>query len=705
LLQKKSHMALDPYASCPCGSGKKFKWCCQPIHVQIDRAFQQDQQGQHEVALRLMDEVIAEHPGNPEAWGRKAQLLYQNGQVEEAENALQKAFEITPKYAFGHLLRGMFRYQEGEIPGALLLFRKAADFYDPEARDLIAQVYGFIADCEMRLNRPVAARAALRIVLKNQPGEVETREQFEAIFGDKGRLPAAARKEYTFRSPTPSLAGDRRAAWDRALAGLENARLADVARVFEELSKADPNDAAAAYNLGLARAWLGDNPASLEVLDRYVTLETDEGKAGEAWALGEVLRCAYGMDEQSDYHEYSVVYQLRQAPPLQNLIQDWGRGRRLIPLNTGEQEGVFSALVLEASPMISATPGLTEGGPLAAYLLVAEGVVRLWGSVRDRFEKVRAELEQRAGQGLSQGQGRIGRPAFADVVTEAVIFPIGLSDQAEVQRRIDTTAQQFFEGTWLQRPLRSLGGIAPIDAAGHAVLRRKVRGVIQFLQDCAAHGALQTYDFDRVRRKLGLTTTAAPAPAGAAPTDITALGAPELAALSPDSLSDEQLRQALQTAQRLDAHEIGTRFARALVARPPDAAAPDRYSHFSYLIERALAGGNTDEALDTINEGEKADCEQNEGRRRNDYELRRGKVHARRGEADAAYDVFDRLIQRDPTNVKTRAAAAEAMLSLRQGKRALQFAEEGVTQARKQNDRDSEGHLMELAAAARKQGA
>ena len=33
-------MALDPYASCPCGSGKKFKWCCQPIHVQIDRAFQ-----------------------------------------------------------------------------------------------------------------------------------------------------------------------------------------------------------------------------------------------------------------------------------------------------------------------------------------------------------------------------------------------------------------------------------------------------------------------------------------------------------------------------------------------------------------------------------------------------------------------------------------------------------------------------------------
>ena len=185
----------------------------------------------------------------------------------------------------------MFRYQEGEVPGALLLFRKAADFYDPEAHDLIAQVYGFIADCEMRLNRPVAARAALRIVLRNQPADVEARQSFEGIFGPDGRLPAAARKEYAFLPPAPSSGGDRRAAWDRALAGSEQARLADAARAFDELSKADPNDAAAAFNLGLARAWLGENGPALEALERYVTLEADEAKAGDAWALSEVLRC------------------------------------------------------------------------------------------------------------------------------------------------------------------------------------------------------------------------------------------------------------------------------------------------------------------------------------------------------------------------------------------------------------------------------
>src|SRR6059058_4328372 len=101
-------MAIDPYGPCPCGSGKKFKWCCQPIYVQINKAFQQDADGQHETALRLMDQVTSEHPGNPEAWGRQAQLLYENNRVDDAEKALDRAFALNPNYPFGYYLRGSF---------------------------------------------------------------------------------------------------------------------------------------------------------------------------------------------------------------------------------------------------------------------------------------------------------------------------------------------------------------------------------------------------------------------------------------------------------------------------------------------------------------------------------------------------------------------------------------------------------------------
>ena len=43
-------MVNDPYSSCPCGSGKKFKWCCQPIHEQIAKVYELDESGQHEAA-------------------------------------------------------------------------------------------------------------------------------------------------------------------------------------------------------------------------------------------------------------------------------------------------------------------------------------------------------------------------------------------------------------------------------------------------------------------------------------------------------------------------------------------------------------------------------------------------------------------------------------------------------------------------------
>src|SRR5262249_1017984 len=230
-------MPLDAYSSCPCGSGKKFKWCCQPIHKDIDRAFQQEAEEQHDSALRIMDEVTAAHPTNPEAWGRKAQLLYENDRAEDAEAALEKAFAINPNYPFGLLLRGLFRHHENEWPGSLLLFRRAADAYDPAAGDALAQVYQLIADCEMKPNRPLAARAALRISLHSRRDNENLRGAFEEYFGAQSRLPLAAKREYTFLHPAPSVGGERRKAWDQALAGGESPRLSDLARAFDRLTQ------------------------------------------------------------------------------------------------------------------------------------------------------------------------------------------------------------------------------------------------------------------------------------------------------------------------------------------------------------------------------------------------------------------------------------------------------------------------------------
>jgi hypothetical protein len=246
--------------------------------------------------------------------------------------------------------------------------------------------------------------------------------------------------------------------------------------------------------------------------------------------------------------------------------------------------------------------------------------------------------------------------------------------------------------------------VAPIDAVGSATLRKKVRGVVQFLAECAALTKFP-YDFDRLRRKLSLLEGAAvPTQDTAAAPDIGAMGAPELAGLAPESLTEAQLDQAFVAALKLDARELAGKFARTLVARPARGDKRDRYPLFSHLVSLALAQGDSTAAMNHLNEGEKDDCEHNEGKRRNDYELRRGQILAKSGDVGQAKDVFDRLIARIPGELKVRGAAAEAMLSARQPGNALAYAEGGLAEARKQNHRDSEGYFMELAGAAKKQG-
>src|SRR5581483_8321706 len=125
------------------------------------------------------------------------------------------------------------------------------------------------------------------------------------------------------------------------------------------------------------------------------------------------------------------------------------------------------------------------------------------------------------------------------------IFPTAPTTELDAEAKMRDHAQTFFEETWIHRPYRGLSGVPPIDAAGSPMLRKRLRGVVQFYQDCSAGTAPRLYDFDRLRRKFGLEAGAAPAAAPAAPAaateaapDVSAMGMAELAALDPATLAD-----------------------------------------------------------------------------------------------------------------------------------------------------------------------
>jgi len=82
-----------------------------------------------------------------------------------------------------------------------------------------------------------------------------------------------------------------------------------------------------------------------------------------------VLRLGQGLENESDYSEYSFVFPLRDSQAFVALVNEWGNTGRLIPLQT-QQEGVFLALVLETSKTSLITAGRpgTDNAHLAGYL-------------------------------------------------------------------------------------------------------------------------------------------------------------------------------------------------------------------------------------------------------------------------------------------------------------------------------------------------
>lgn len=690
-------MTNNPYASCSCGSGKKFKFCCQPIHEQIARIYEMNEGGQHEAALRAMKELVDQHAANPEAWGRYAQLLYQNEKLPEAEEAITKAFELFPNYPFGFYLKAHFRLNEGEIGGGLLLLRKAAEHYDPAAADILAEIYMKIYDCEMRLHRPIAAHAAVNLALRFNPANEQLRQGIAKVFSQENpNLPASATRTYAFKSLPAGAAEQRKADWNAALQSSASARLSDAVKAFEQLTQGDPAEAEAWYNLGLSQAWSGNNAAGVTAFDQYVQRETDETQAAQAWATAEVLLFGHGMEDEANIVEHSIFFGVRDPKAFVNELGVLEREGLLAGAQINQEQGILNATILE-SPGPALTPELAAKQNLrpAAYLTLAGTLVHLSHHQREPLDALVEKFKAKLGDVIVQSQYVRGPAKFADAIAEGISVPRAATKE-EAEQRVREGFEKYFEEIWIHRPLKSIGNLPPVDAAGHGTMRKKLRGTLQFLRECGAM-AQAPYDFDRLARKLGLLQTSAQ---DVAKPDIASLGAADLAALKADALGSAELDQAYQAALKLDAKELAGAFAAQLVARPAYPERPDRFPLYQLLIAQALAQGNLDAAADYVNDGERDDCEKNEGRRRNDYELRRAQVHARRGEFDDAERVYDALIARAPTEMNYRVDAAQAMVSARQGARAMKYAKDGLAAAQKQKNRDLEGHFKELLEAA-----
>ena len=84
-------MALvDPYAPCHCGSGQKYKWCCQSVEAYVERSQRLLDNGQHELAINPLLEGLAKVPDNVSL------LLAEGARPASSESARARGRDLTP---------------------------------------------------------------------------------------------------------------------------------------------------------------------------------------------------------------------------------------------------------------------------------------------------------------------------------------------------------------------------------------------------------------------------------------------------------------------------------------------------------------------------------------------------------------------------------------------------------------------------------
>ena len=88
-------MANDPYSSCPCGSGKKLKFCCGDFLPDLQRAFRL-RENQPEAAVKMFRDLLRKHPDKDVILRELTLTLNELGLTAEARQEIASFLKAHP---------------------------------------------------------------------------------------------------------------------------------------------------------------------------------------------------------------------------------------------------------------------------------------------------------------------------------------------------------------------------------------------------------------------------------------------------------------------------------------------------------------------------------------------------------------------------------------------------------------------------------
>lgn len=511
-------MALEPYDPCPCGNGKKFKFCCQPIIEELTAVERLIAEKQPKQALLAAEKLEPEHSTNPLLLRNKIMALLMLERQEDARSLIQLSQQANPQDPYGYYFDIRWHLFMSDWDATRPLVEGHLTFIGEKNPGLAYQLAIEIVDELLNNGCFMAVWRYLFDALLWARNEEDARYVMSAFheLNKSNDIPLPFRNLYQLRTLPDNQPNQSEFAEAMQLANTRNWNKA--AQLFEALSEKDRHQPVLSFNAGLCYAWSGDLAAAAELLGRAGDDLPDFESAVELETLAQ-LHDQQLPEEQIPLRTYRyrvqsvsrLLSQLDQEPrlhrqPLPPTRPDVDRAPAAVyllldrPRDSGKVDDLNSLPVSIGTVMIldevrdPAAPGELYVRSLSPAFSDADHdlVVRVAG---EQIDVTPAE-----GWGALEADGGIPRDVAG--LNFNVVPPPGLR-RSEILKLISAHAKHVVYDIWTSLPLEALDGMTPADAARDPELHMPVCAAINVLAS-VTETANYSLDVDDLRQRLGL---------------------------------------------------------------------------------------------------------------------------------------------------------------------------------------------------------
>jgi hypothetical protein len=486
-------MSQDAYAPCPCGSGKKLKFCCGDILPELQRA-QKLVDNQPDVAEKILRELHEQHPDKDSVVSLLAELLQRAGRLAEVRELLIGHLRRFPDHP--HALLGLAELCliEDGFEASRRLVHRAFQLCSRENPNAVALLAQRIARELMGSGCHLAVREHLAMSVRHAQGEL--RKQALMMLASFEGSPEIV---YPFRGSNPLVTvegavatqeQDQRARKLCLLGCFEPAAI-----IYSRLTEAEPDNGAIWHNLGLCCAWDARHADAIPALRKAATLIDDPDLAAESEALAQLLEAELSDDT---YAQVTLQLQLKSASQALSSLDEDRSLQRIRP--TEEDEREFAGINVAARYDVLSRPLTDEEDAADLPELIGEimvvdadddgdGPFVEISTSSDSLQEIIVRLRSILGDQITTGSDeeevfqRQEFPAENMLFDRPLFKPPALSEKefrAAQRRRL-----QNLVSSWLDQPHRALNNKTPNEASDDASLAIPLRAAVLNLQAVA----------------------------------------------------------------------------------------------------------------------------------------------------------------------------------------------------------------------------